>query len=119
MTNKKFSFRSFFGLRRGDKAIKQASDEASMAETPGSTPSSTPRSALGADTFEEPRPKPVKEKVPVPVKIPISYYYSQTMYVGGKKVPFTRLHAKQNRRRLIIYERIYEDRAFCVNWRGD
>ncbi|KDO16979.1 hypothetical protein SPRG_17578 [Saprolegnia parasitica CBS 223.65] len=115
-TKSSFSFRALLGLRRKQKSTKLRDDnEASSVETPASTPASTPQSSLET-SFDEPV---VMEKTPVPVQIPIAYYYSQTTYVGGKKVPFTRLHAKQNRRRLIIYERIHEDRAFLVNWRGD
>ncbi|EQC26410.1 hypothetical protein SDRG_15755 [Saprolegnia diclina VS20] len=117
VTKKSFSFRALFGLRRKQNSAKLHDDnEATSVETPASTPASTPQSNLATHFDDEPV---VVEKTPVPVKIPITYYYSQTTYVGGKKVPFTRLHAKQNRRRLIIYERIHEDRAFLVNWRGD
>ncbi|ETW06838.1 hypothetical protein H310_02975 [Aphanomyces invadans] len=65
------------------------------------------------DPSIEATPSP-KQKVAVPVKIPLEHLYKRETFVGGKKIPYTRLQTKQRRMRMIIYDRIHEDKAVHV-----
>ncbi|OQS02551.1 kynurenine-oxoglutarate transaminase [Thraustotheca clavata] len=99
----KFSLRSLFKWRRtSSKKSIVTSPIKPIYETPESTPASSPQNSISDEIQVE--EDTINKKIPVPVKIPMAYYFTSKTFVGGKKVAFTRLHYKQNRRRLIIYE---------------
>ncbi|KAF0700405.1 Aste57867_9065 [Aphanomyces stellatus] len=99
--------RSFLSWRRKSTVSVQDDEETTQDETEKATAGATQNTAQAAWTTVVP-----SKKVQVPVLIPLEHMYCMATFVGGKKIPYTRLQTKQGRRRMIVYERIHEDKPF-------
>ncbi|KAF0706835.1 hypothetical protein AaE_013926 [Aphanomyces astaci] len=100
---------SFFKWRRQSTVGVADDDESTPPPPPAITNNVVAPPATDVEEVEPPT-----KRMQVPVTIPLEYLYKRETFVGGKKVPYTRLHAKQRRMRLIIYDRIHEDKPILV-----
>ncbi|CAK4085115.1 unnamed protein product [Aphanomyces euteiches] len=83
----------------------------SVREDDDETAADVPQPAATRPTLAEMFAPP---KVQAPVAIPIEYLCQTLTFVGGKKIPYTRHHARMERRRMIVFDRIPEDKPFLL-----